>query len=164
MKGQLVFEFVVAALFFLAIIIYTINYLNSTVFLYTSDYYENSLESKAWQISEILVRNEGIWAGSNENQMTPSVIGLAENWPVLNESKINSLNWYCSNFKDDTMWLLNIDPNNHGAVLEINKSISGTDIPMLVCGDLPRGIQNAKLSRFGISEDGNLLKVRVWYW
>jgi hypothetical protein len=162
MKGQLVFEFVVAALFFLAIIIYTINYLNSTVFLYTSDYYENSLESKAWQVSEILVRIKGEWTG--DPPMVPNVIGLAEDWPVLDESKIDGLNWYCSNYRDDTMQLLNIDPNIHGARLEINKTVSGGEVSLLVCGKLPRGIQNAKISRFGISEDGSLLKVLVWYW
>jgi hypothetical protein len=160
MKGQLVFEFVIAAMFFLGIIMYTINYLNSTVFLYSSDYYVNTLESKAWQASEVLVRNEGVWSGSPPS-MVPSVMGLAEDWPVLNESKIQGLNQFCVNYRSDVMRLLDINPELHGIRLEINESGGSS---LLECGSLPRGIQSAMVSRFGVSESGNLLKVRVWYW
>ena len=159
MKGQLVFEFVIAAMFFLAMIMYTINYLNNTVFLYSSDYYANTLESKAWQVSEILMRNRGVWSGDPPN-MVPSVIGLAGDWPVINESKILSLNQFCVNYRSDLMNLLDIDPELHGIRIEINESGS----ILAACGSLPEGIQNAEVTRFGVSESGKLLRVRVWYW
>jgi hypothetical protein len=50
------------------------------------------MESKASQIGELLVLNKGNWSGG-----IPSVVGLAENWPVLNRTKISWLNSSCNN-------------------------------------------------------------------
>ncbi len=164
MKGQLVFEFVVATLFFLAIIMYTINYLNSTVFLYSSDHYTNTLESKAWQVSEMLVRSQGDWSGIPPN-MVPSAIGFAEEWPKLSEDKIKSLDNWCPANMEEMTGLLNVDSRIHGIRLEINKSVSGSEVTLLECGSLASGIQNARATRFGISDvDQKLLKIGVWYW
>jgi hypothetical protein len=164
LKGQLVFEFIVATLFFLAIIMYTINYLSSTVFLYSSDHYTNTLESKAWQVSEMLVRSQGNWFGSGET-MTPLAIGLAGDWPELSEDKILSLDNWCPANTKGMMGLLNVDSHIHGMGLEVKKLVSGSEVTLLECGGLPSGIQNAKVTRFGVSDvDKNLLKVDVWYW
>jgi len=161
LKGQLVFEFIVATLFFLAIIMYTINYLNSTVFLYSSDHHINILESKAWQISEVLVRSQGDWSGS-----PPLALGLANEWPELDEDKISDLETLCQSSMNDVIRLLNVDSQMHWIALEVNKSLgSGGETNLLECGSLPSGIQNARVTRFGISDmDQKLLKVTVWYW
>ncbi len=160
MKGQLVFEFVVSTVFFLAIIMYTINHLNTTVFLYSGDHYTNSLESKAWQISEVLVRGQGDWT-----EDPPLALGLANMWPELNESKISDLETLCGSDREYVLYLLNADPRIHGTRLEVNKTVSGSEVTLLDCGRLPHGIQTAMATRFGISDaDKKLLKVRVWYW
>jgi hypothetical protein len=165
LKGQAVFEFVIATLFFLAIIIYTINYLNSTVFLFSGEYRTNSLESRAWQVSEILVRSPGQWSGLSPN-MVPSEMGLAEDWPLLSEDKIESLDNWCQANMDEMMLLLDVDPRYHGIRLEVNKTLDVGEMTILECGSPPRGIQSAKVTRFGIGDGVNrrLLKVRVWYW
>jgi hypothetical protein len=160
MKGQLVFEFVVATLFFLAIVMYTLNYLSSTVFLYANDYNMNTMESKVWQVSEVLVREQGDWSGS-----PPAFLGLANQWPEMNETKIWDFGTFCLNDELGVMDLLNVDHSVHGIKIEINKTVSGVDQNMIECGVLPRGLPNTKITRYGISElDGNLVKVRVWYW
>ena len=79
-KGQLVFEFVVATLFFLAIVLYSINYLNSSVVVFSAKHHSNLYESNVWQASEVLVKSPGVWS-----EWVPLEIGLAQKWPVLNE-------------------------------------------------------------------------------
>jgi hypothetical protein len=164
-KGQLVFEFVISTLFFLAIVMYTINYLNTMVFLYSGDHHTNRLESKAWQISEVLARSQGSWSGSGQS-MTPRAIGLAEGWPVLSEDKIASLGSWCPANMEAMMTLLDVDPQTRGVALEVNKSLgSGGESNLLVCGRVPGGIQNARATRFGVSDaDLEMLRVSVWYW
>ena len=52
MKGQFVFEFLVAGLIFFLIILYSINYLNVNVSDFKDDFYRSRLQGKAIQISD----------------------------------------------------------------------------------------------------------------
>ncbi len=156
----MVFEFIIATLFFLAIVMYTINYLNSAVYSHSGAYRTNIYESKVWRVSEVLVRNPGVWSGG-----APDEIGLAEEWPRLNETKINDLNASCSSDMDGVLELLDIDFLYNGIKLEIEKYTGAGETNMLSCGSLPPGKPNSKITRFGVSDtDDRLLKVNVWYW
>lgn len=156
-KGQMVFEFIVAAVFFLAIIIYVINYLNTTVSLYDNEYYSGYLESRAMEISEILVKNQGIWEGE-----VPVVPGLALEWPVLNHTKMLWFNAYCNINYEDFARDIGIDPQIHGFMIEIREEgLPGTRV---LCGILPRGIVNARTERIALSEFNRPLYVFVWTW
>ncbi|MCK5016115.1 MAG: hypothetical protein KAS32_03505, partial [Candidatus Peribacteraceae bacterium] len=55
MKGQMVFEFIIAGLFFFAIIVYSMNYLSVNVNNFKGDFHQNLIQSKAIQISEIIM-------------------------------------------------------------------------------------------------------------
>ena len=162
MKGQLVFEFVIATLFFLAIVMYTISYLNTTVFAFSENHYSSMLENKAWQISETLVTGRGIWSGS---PMVPEELGLAEDWPVLNSSKMDRLNTWCGTRLSEMAALLDVDPEFHGTSIEIYRKTTTGEENVLRCGSLPTRIPNAMVTRFGVRDtDSSLLKVMVWYW
>lgn len=163
MKGQLVFEFVLATLFFLAIVVYTINYLNTTVYLFSMDHYSDSLESKAWQVSELIARSGGNWSGFPPGP--PVAIGISDEWPLLNVSKISFLQQYCAIDRSGMMRLLDLDIDYHGIRIEINKTSSGGESNLLDCGFLSEGTQAAKVTRLGVSDiDGSLLRLNVWYW
>jgi len=153
----MVFEFIVAAVFFLAIIMYVINHLNLTVSLYGNEYQTNTLESRAIEISEILVKNPGVW----DNQV-PLSLGLALDWPVLDQAKISWLDSYCDTNYGDLADIMNLDYNVRGFQIEITEDNNPSTL--LRCGQLARGIINAVVERIALSESGNLLRVTVWTW
>jgi hypothetical protein len=157
-KGQLVFEFVVAAIFFFYIVFYVINYLNATAMIFSSDFYMNSLEFKAIEISELLLHNRGVWNGT-----VPETPGLADGWPVLNTTKIQYMDAYCSSPINYEVVLRKLDINSsrgHGMKIELND----TGGNLMLCGYLPGGFINAKVERFAISDTGEYLTMTVWAW
>ncbi len=164
-KGQMIFEFIVAAVLFIGIIIYVINHMSYNVSVFSEDFYTNKLENKAAQIVELLVRNEGMWSGGE-----PQIIGLSEQWPVLNYSKIMMLKDYCSN-PENYARLLNdfglekrifsITPE----YLEMRILVSGDAGTVLDCkaGSLPDK-PKAIAKRYALNESGEILTVSVWLW
>jgi len=62
--AQAVFEFVIAFVIFFALIIYTLNHLYSVVWMFNNEHYINTLETRAMQISELLVTSPGTWESS----------------------------------------------------------------------------------------------------
>jgi hypothetical protein len=164
MKGQLIFEFVIATLFFLAIVMYTISYINTTVFAFSENHYSSMLENNAWQVSETLVTGKGVWSGTDPN-MVPEELGLAEDWPVLNNSKIDSLDNWCGTRLSEMATLLDVDPEFHGISIKIYRKTAAGEENIADCGSLPTRIPNALVTRFGVRDtDSSLLKVMVWYW
>lgn len=157
-KGQLVFEFVVAAIFFFYIVFYVINYLNTTAMVFSSDFYTNSLEFKSIEISELLLHNRGVWNGT-----VPEMLGLVDRWPVLNSTKIQYMDSYCSSPINYENMLRKFDINSstgHGMKIELND----TNGNIMLCGYLPDGFINAKTERFAISDAGKYLTMTVWAW
>ena len=148
----MVFEFIVASLVFFAIIIYILNYINMAVFSYNNEYGISRMESHAMKISELLVKDKGLWNG-----IIPKRVGLAREWPVLDKTKINNLESYCSNplnYKN-LLGLLNLG----GHVMKLHITNENNDV-LLDCG--PDFNETAKVIRYGIdSETNSLLKIVV---
>ncbi len=75
MKGQFVFEFLIAGFIFFGIILYSINYLNTNVSAFEGGFHKDEITSKAVWVSEMLT--------------SPfSEISLTEEWPVFSLVKI----------------------------------------------------------------------------
>lgn len=159
LKGQLVFEFVIATLFFLAIVMYMITYTTSSVFAYTSSHEMNTLESRTWQISEAVLTRQGSWSGG-----VPQEIGLALDWPVLSNTRINDLDSWCGSNEQRFLELLDVDSRYNGARLEIVEFRDPGEFTLLQCGSVPYEKQSASITRFAASQVGTLLKVTVSYW
>lgn len=155
-KGQAVFEFLIAAMFFFYIVFYVINHLNTTAIVFSNDFYMNSLEHRAFQISEILLHQEGKWNGS-----FPEAIGLSAGWPVLNETKIQYFQAYCGDNRSDMLKKLDIDiSDGHEVMIEITNT-SGT---VMKCHRLPEGVINTNIRRFALSQSGEILTMSIWVW
>jgi len=159
-KGQLVFEFLIAAVFFFYIVFYVINYLNTTALVFENDFYMNSLEFKALQTSELLLHSKGTWNGT-----VPKALGLVEDWPVLSSTKIQNMNAYCNSNYTDLLEKLDVNSSlGHGIKIEINKS----DVNLLECGYLPEGtgwrFVSANIERFALSDSDEVLTLSVWAW
>ncbi len=148
MKGQAVFEFVVAAVLFFAIVFYMINFLNVSVSAYGLTSRLNDMESRAVGISDYLVR-----------------VNLTKKWPVLSYDRIKHLNDVCNQGIDNYFKLaalFDVDTSRGGGMkIRIN---NGTDI--LDCSDeVPvKGLQRAEIKRFALSENNKILNISVMVW
>ena len=151
-------EFIIAALLFFAIIFYTLNYLNTTVWTFDQDHYANFLESRSTQISEILLTSPGVWESG-----IPKSVGLAGKWPELNTTKISWLNDSCHSDYRNLMSLLDIDPDLHSADIDIIEE--GNPSGLVQCErSHPDGVQSATTNRVALSDSGNMLRIEVTFW
>ncbi len=157
MKGQAVFEFVIAAILFFAIVFYIFNQVNGTVYAYQNERNINSLEAAAMRISELLVHTKGVWSSG-----IPLSPGLEEDWPVLNTTKILRLNSSCNSDYEGLARMLGIDPERNSLdiiITEFNGNVLA-DCPKT----LPDGIPYAHARRTALSESKSLLRVDVFVW
>jgi hypothetical protein len=156
MKGQFIFEFLVAGIVFFAIILYMINYLNVNVLDFKNRFYMDELESKALKVSEMLT-------GEKSN------LSLVDRWPVFSESKIKDFNDYCKDnydklVRDLDLWERTVyGERPHKVKIKINTT-SGS---LLDCGpaNLPDSASIAEAERFGVLNTAKeliILKVFVW--
>lgn len=162
MKGQLVFEFLVAVMVFFGIVLYSLNYLSWTVSGYSSGLSMENMESKASQIGEVLVMNEGKWAGGN-----PVVMGLAKDWPVLNSTKISWLNSSCNNDYGRFSDKLGMQPKHRVKITISETQADGTVLVRAECmwgQAVPGYVNKAEAKRYALSESGNVLTVYVLVW
>lgn len=143
MRGQMVFEFIVAAALFFGIVFYVITYLSGIVSTYSNDFAGSSLENKVLQISEFLVHS-----------------GLSDRWPVLNSTKMAELNLSCS--ADYAGLLQKLELENYKIRIQINET--GNTNPLVECGpDLSR-YAKVNVKRFALSESGSKLVMDLWAW
>jgi len=167
MKGQLVFEFVVAAVLLFAIIIYSLNLLNINMTEYRNDYHRNDLEIRATQISELLVHNTGDYTD-------PIILGLSSGWTTLSVNDMTTLQTTCSNAVGYASLLESLDlletpymsakPN-----IDFNITIQNISAVLVSCGDtssdhVPTNVHVGYAKRFSYSEDGSILSIEVWTW
>lgn len=160
MKGQMVYEFVIASLFFFGIMLYTINFLNMNVSAFSETHDDDIYKSRAWQISEVVLRDRGEWSGS-----VPGKIGLAQNWPVLNESNLNDFHTWCQGREEEMYSLLDADPHYNGFNIEVfNQTAAGEDL-IVSCGKNPDIVKKADVLRIAVGDKTrNLYRVIVTYW
>ncbi len=159
MKGQFVFEFLIAGLIFFVIVVYSINYLNVNVSDFKSKFYQNRLQSKAIQISEVLMKGS-------------SSLSLAED-SEFNLSKIQEFNnTYCdptdiNTYKNLVKDLYLYEKTSYGLFqndvgIDLINSTSGETL--LDCGlRLPRNTTRAEIGRLGILDE-EIMKLRVVVW
>ncbi|MBN2330800.1 MAG: hypothetical protein JXC85_03215 [Candidatus Aenigmarchaeota archaeon] len=155
MKGQLVFEFVIAAFILFGIILFSINNLASYMNLYHTNYLSNFQEGRAMQISEILLND-------------PKT-GIVDEWPVLNEAKMGYFNTTCSS--DYINLLMNfsmIEDLPYPSLHHMRVIVNATDGQVFVrCGrEPPSNITTATVTRFGFipppTDKVAIIEVRVW--
>ncbi|MFH1237597.1 MAG: hypothetical protein V1648_04315 [Candidatus Aenigmatarchaeota archaeon] len=157
MKGQLVFEFIIAGLIFFMILIYTINYLSVNVSDYRSKFYQSRMQSKAIQVSEILMAGQSNLSIADGNGFNKTKIGF------FNSTYCGLYN-YTKLAKDFYMYEnLNyaIVPND----IRIELMIPSSGEIILNCGsaNTPRNVTRAEIGRVGIY-DGQAAKLSIIVW
>ena len=153
-KGQMIFEFMVAAVLFFGIIIYVLSMLSASMASYGTDAYSNALHSRAFAVSELLVASEGNWSGS-----VPISIGLALDYPVLSTTKMNDFDTYCQNNYLavlnklnllETPYFLRGSGKTYNIFIEINET-SGAN--RVTCGIPKGGALFSEVRRVALSDD-----------
>jgi hypothetical protein len=146
MKGQMVFEFVVAAALFFGILFYVISNLNATVNTYSSDFAGSGLENKALQVSDFLLHFE-----------------LTGEWPVLSSAKITAFELsYCDGGPGYVNLLQKLGMENNKIRIQMNET--GNSNPVLVCGPDLSSYAKTSIKRFALSDGGKKLIMDVWVW
>jgi len=158
MKGQFVFEFLIAGLIFFAVVLYAMNYMNTNVSEYRGGFYTDKLQSKALQISEIL---------GNEK----SSLSLVESPFLFNVSKIEKFNaTYCDydGYTELRSAFELVEKTDYGErIHNLNITLLGeSGESLLQCGHtISVGIEKAEIERFGVlNENDKLVTLRVTVW
>ncbi len=163
-KSQLTFEFLIAGIIFFVLIIYVINYLNTNVSGYKNQFYFDKLQKKVVEISEVMTH-------SNETGF-----GLAEEWPILSLSKIQTFNTSCINDYLGLMKNLSVDEQtsygvkSHKMKIIINTTDGNTLVncrPENTPPDfIPGNITKAEVQRFAVlnNPEKSLLILRFLIW
>ncbi len=155
MKGQLVLEFVVAAIILFGVILYVMGNVMASVDSRNAGSAQNTLMTRAFMISDAVFRGSGVWTGE-----TPVMIGVSDDWPVLNSTKMQYLESYCSTDYQDLKYRLGLGPDN-GVAMLVNETGMGE---IMRCGVPETGARYAKVTRFGITESNNVARIDVWVW
>lgn len=159
MKGQLIFQFMIAVVIFFGVMFYVLNYLNGTVAGFSADFSSESMESRASQIGEMLVMNKGKWVSGN-----PDVVGLAEEWPVLNSTKIAWLNSSCNSGYEAFAAKLAVPPGKRLKITVINET---SKAKMAECkwGQTVSGnATKAETTRYAVLNTSDVVSVYVCIW
>jgi hypothetical protein len=149
MKAQMIFEFIVAAVLFIGIVFYIINVLNISVASFGTDFYSNSLQSKVVQVSEHLVYD------------------LSSEWPVLDRTKLDSLQNDCVDY-ENFLKKLDLEEKSYGESYNINIQINEDGGGEWSC--TPPGVSyvpnitRAGIKRFGVSDDDDIITLEFWLW
>ncbi len=156
MKGQFVFEFLIAGIIFFAVVLYAMNYLNTNVSMFHGKSYGDRLQSKALQISEIL---------TNEK----SSFGLVGNG-IFKENKIRQFNdSYCTpegyaRLRKDFELFERTDYGERPLNVNITLTVE-PDSLILSCGHaVPEGSERAEIIRYGVDESDKLIILKVVVW
>jgi len=143
MKGQAVFEFVVAAVLFFGIIFYVINFLSTSFYAHELQSHANNMESNSLEIAEFLVH-----------------IKLAKEWPVLSYDSIDDFNGTCNN--DYVGVLEKFDLGENKLKIKINE---GGRVLLDCLDDMTVPDTNrAEAERYALSEKNKIISVQVVVW
>jgi len=159
-KGQMVFEFIVATLVFIMIVFAVVAMLNSTVSSFTSNYYRNHINEEAMRVSELLTHSRGIWESG-----APILLGLAVEWPVLNDTEIKYLSAYCTGSPGNQgvmMDQLGLESRGGGRGFRIR--LSNASQVIIDCSTGTSYLEQGYAERFAYSADSRLLKLGVYVW
>jgi hypothetical protein len=154
MKGQMVFEFIIAAMILFAIVIYIINYISYAAGIYHSDFISSYLESRALQVSEVL--------------MSDPEKGLVTEWPLLSQGRMSSFNVTCNQ-----KYLELLDNFGLREQLPYSKTyhlsvlvVSSSGKKYVDCGRTPpEKVTSAMVTRFGMLPSRRelaMVEVAVW--
>ena len=169
-KGQMVFEFVVAVIVFFGVVFYVINQLNVAVSTSGTQYFNVDRQNKALLMTEVLAKSPGVWDGTE-----PHSVGLVDEWPVFNETKIQNFGTFCEN-EMNYVKLLEAFGMERKLSRDLQFNITITDVDLVTgssgetvsmsCGRSVPNLPRAMVERFGVmnTPTRDVVRMSVWVW
>lgn len=157
-KGQVNIHFIVSTTLFIVLVIYLINIILNFYPSYTSNYETDVLYSKAYSVSELLLKNKGY--PDNWNSDDFERVGLASEPYSLNLSKIDELEEICNttNLTKKNRFLDSFGLQNNNLMVDIIY-VNGTQV--LDCSMGPKPLERkAKVERLA-ELNGNIVRVAI---
>jgi hypothetical protein len=153
MKGQMVFEFVIASLILFSIIFYTLSFLASDFGMRHGSFVSDRLESNAIRVSNILL-------GTHEN-------GIVGDWPVLDQASIDAFGTKCNDEYRPLQNSLGLrEESPYVTYMHFNITVADKTKTYLNCGrEPPAGVGMGSVTRYALSpppEEIVRIDVTVW--
>ena len=159
LKGQLVFEFVVATMLFIVIVFFVMLTLNNTVSSFTGGYYRNHISEEAMRVSEQLVNSPGVWVSGE-----PRLLGLAIEWPTLSDEKIGFLKSYCNSAQNRAKLAGLLGLESRGDAQGVRLVLSNASEVIIDCSTGVSYLEQAYVERFAYTKESGLIKLGVYVW
>ena len=152
MKGQIVFEFVIASLILFSIVFYTIGYVSSSFDFYHFNYISDKMESSALRISGLLLNDPEI--------------GIVGEWPMLSLSKMEDFDDDCSDYPGLLEKLGLKEKSPYIRFRQMNITVTDTDgLNYISCGRTPRDdVGKATVTRFALAPSGKIARIEISVW
>jgi hypothetical protein len=116
------------------------------------------------RVSELLTHSRGIWNAVGGSGV-PELLGLAVEWPVLNDTEIKYLLTYCTGSpvnQDVIMSQLGLE--SRGGAQGFRIRLSNTSKVIIDCGTGTSYLEQGYAERFAYSGGSGLLKLGVYVW
>lgn len=154
MKGQFVFEFLIAGIIFFVVVIYSINYLNVNVADFKSKFHQSALQNKAIQVSEVLMKGYSHLSVADDFEFSLQKIG------EFNQT-------YCPPEGDYSRLVGELhlyEKTSYGEFPgDIKIEISNSTDLFMSCGPRVPGSPRADMERLGML-NGGIVRMRVIVW
>ncbi|MBM3303788.1 MAG: hypothetical protein FJY76_01725 [Candidatus Aenigmarchaeota archaeon] len=166
MKGQMIFEFVVATLVFIVIVFSVVAMLNSTVSSFTSNYYRNHINEEAMRVSELLVHSVGQWnvVGGSVAPTLMGLLGLAEEWPVLDDVSVGYLSEYCKKPEQREKMVRLLGLESRGGAQGFRIVLSNASQVIIDCSTGTPYLEQGYAERFAYTRESGLVRLGVYVW
>ena len=151
----MVFEFMISTVIFFGLVLYVMNQITYSSDVLRTESYESGLEALSVYVSESLVKSPGTWS-----EATALSLGIEDDWPYVNSTKIRYLNTTCSTSQGYN-YIRNMLTGALYHIKIIVKDSSGYEY--MNCG---YGINQTtgRTTRYALNESGNALTLDFYVW
>ena len=158
-KGQVIFEFLIAAVLFFIILLYVLTAVNLQAGQFAVRASDSSLQAAAFRVSEQLLRSSGQW-----DYQGPSVssIGFAKGGGVLEQRKLDTFSGICATNYPLVISLLDLGERLSSPQVRI--MVTNSTGTVLDCGPAATEEKPGYAERVALQESGALAKLLIWVW
>ncbi len=153
LKGQIVFEFVIASLILFSVIIYAISFIAGDFNARHGRFLSDRLESNAIRVSNLLLSDH-------------RGIGIVDVWPNLNQVMMNDLVVKkCGDYPSlqDSLGLREESP--YVTYIHFNITVADESTTYVNCGrEPPEDVGKAVVTRYALSPSKKVAKIGVTVW
>ena len=159
-KGQLIIEFLIAAVLFFIVLLAVLTSVNTQAARFSATAADAALQAAAFRVSEQLLRSQGVW---NFSAPVVSQLGLAKGPGVLEQRKLDTLQGICSTSYAAVLQLLDLGErpfvSQRVRILVTNSTSTVVD-----CGPAVTAEKPALAERLALQESGAAARLLVWVW